>query len=50
MEENVTYRETTTSVENQADWVRPELKRLDAGSAESNETGANADNSAPQRS
>jgi hypothetical protein len=50
MEENVTYRETTTAVENRSDWIRPELKRLDAGSAESNETGANFDNSNPQRS
>jgi hypothetical protein len=32
------------------EWVRPELQKLDAGSAESNETGVRVDNSSPQRS
>jgi hypothetical protein len=32
------------------EWSRPELKRLEAGAAESNETGGGPDNSAPQRS
>lgn len=32
------------------EWVRPELQRIEAGSAESNETGAQFDSSSPQRS
>lgn len=32
-----------------AEWIRPELKRLDAGAAESGEAG-NFDSSSPQRS
>jgi hypothetical protein len=38
------------SVEAKQVWVRPELQRIEAGSAESNETGTVTDSSSPQRS
>jgi hypothetical protein len=38
------------TVEAKQAWVRPALQRIDAGSAESNETGAQTDSSSPQRS
>lgn len=42
--------ENTIGSARKQEWVRPELQKLDAGSAESNETGAGVDSSFPQRS